>query len=46
MPVLRVKSLRSGNIYTVYGLSGGRFLLWKGDGWYYESIEYYVPVEG
>lgn len=45
MPVLKVKSLRSGRIYVVYGLSGARFLLWKGDGWYFEPIEYYVPVE-
>lgn len=45
MPVLKVKSLRSGRIYVVYGMSGARFLLWKGDGWYFEPIEYYVPVE-
>lgn len=44
MPETKVKSLRSGKIYTVYGLSGGLFLLWK-DGWYYEPIEFYVPVK-
>lgn len=44
MPVLKVKSLRSGRIYVVYGLYGARFLLWK-DGWYFEPIEYYEPVE-
>ena len=45
MPVLKVKSLRSGRIYVVYGLSGARFLLRKDDGWYFEPIEYYEPVE-
>lgn len=45
MPVLKVKSLRSGRIYVVYGMSGARFLLRKEDGWYFEPIEYYVPVE-
>lgn len=45
MPVLKVKSLRSGRVYIVYGMSGARFLLRKEDGWYFEPIEYYVPVE-
>lgn len=45
MPVQKVKSLRSGRIYVVYGLCGTRFLLWKDDGWHFEPIECYEPVE-
>ena len=44
MPVLKVRSLRSGNTYIVFGLSGAMFLLWKGK-WVYEPIEDYVPLE-
>lgn len=43
MPKLKVRSLRSGNTYIVFGLSGALFLLWKGK-WVYEPIEYYEPV--
>lgn len=45
MPVLKVKSLRSGRIYVVYGMSGSRFLIWKNGAWHYEPIEFYVPLE-
>lgn len=45
MPVLKVKSLRSGKVYVVHGISGSRFLLWKNDVWHYEPIEFYVPAE-
>lgn len=45
MPVLKVKSLRSGRIYVVYGMSGSRFLIWKNGVWHYEPIEFYVPLE-
>lgn len=45
MPVLKVKSLRSGRIYVVYGMSGSRFLIWENGAWHYEPIEFYVPLE-
>lgn len=45
MTVLKVKSLRSGRIYVVYGMSGSRFLIWKNGAWHYEPIEFYVPLE-
>lgn len=41
----KVRSLRSGNIYTVYGLNGALFLLRKNGKWVYEPIEYYEPME-
>ena len=45
MPALKVKSLRSGRVYVVHGISGNRLLIWKDDAWHYESIEFYVPLE-
>lgn len=45
MDVLKVKSLRSGKVYVVHGISGNRFLIWKNDAWHYEPIEFYVPAE-
>lgn len=45
MPVLKVKSLRSGRVYVVHGFTGSRFLIWKNGAWHYEPIEFYVPLE-
>ena len=44
MPELKVKSLRSGNIYVLYGWEGPFIRLWKGK-WVLEPMEYYVPVK-
>lgn len=45
MPVLKVKSLRSGRVYVVYESTGSRFLIWKNGAWHYEPIEFYAPLE-
>lgn len=44
MRELKVKSIRSGKIYTVYGWDGPFFRLWKGK-WVWEPDEFYVPVK-
>ena len=42
-----VKNNETGEIWTVYGVSGIRFLLWDGENkcWKYDDIEKYSPAE-
>lgn len=41
----KVKSLRSGRVYTVYGVLGNLFVLWKRGRWIYDEMIHYVPED-
>lgn len=45
--MFRVKNKESGTVWTVYGFSGIRFLLWNAEAkcWKYDNMEKYCPVE-
>lgn len=43
--MFKVRSLRSGNIRTVFAVVGSKFLFWKDYAWVFEDIEHYVPED-
>lgn len=50
--MFKVKSKRSGNVYTVYAVDKGRFLIfrkgnarWERTGWYWVDYTNYIPWE-
>ncbi len=44
--MFKVKDILTGEIKTVYDVSGIMFLFYNGEVWYYDNMESYKPVEG
>lgn len=43
--MFKVRSLRSGEVRTVFAVVGSKFLFWKDYAWVFEDIKYYIPEE-